>query len=211
MLRNIFINVAVLLLYSNSFYSNVLCRALNDIHFIKPTLFSDTIEVRVGLIISDEDTKRFAKTYDRIKKNQDFQITILSSSDLNVYILSEQGDKTELLQRTKSLKDSSLILPKLFSYFQVDGESKEEKVLIILSLNALTPLESAGSESSFKPEIKNYVDKLKRTHKPFLTEAVKTRINIGGNVRDIPGIHDGLKLYKGMGVIVKEFFFNVTK
>lgn len=174
-------------------------------------LNGDSISASIGIMINSNGVERFAKSYDKLKKDDKFQLIIQTHTDLFLYLINEDPEKFQILYKSEVYKDSSFILPGHVSSYIVDGLNSEEKIIVLLSSEEINAILSYSDIEETKTELSNFIEKIKKYYKPVISENVQARINIGGNVRSLMDKGKEFKIYSGSQFVVKEYNFNVKK
>lgn len=173
---------------------------LFPIQFNKPLTIHDSLKASIGLAILQGTDKRLAKSFDRVRKGDKFQIYIKSYSSSFIYILNNSDNGDQSLLFNGILKpDSLFIFPGKSSYYLFDGLQKKEKIIVIISQSRIPD-----------KEISNYYSQIKGKYIVIASENVSLISKIIGTLRSVDDINN-MKLYIGKEFIFKEFNFDVKK
>lgn len=177
--------------------------------FVQKSSQPDTLKSYLGLLITENKISRLAKTNDRIRVFNSFQVVIHPLEDYFLYIISNSGNKFELIANALVLKDSTHIFPSDDGHYISDGKSNREEVIIILLKQFDSIIDEYFSKNNYK-EIEKYLNNFKETSSLIESQKTLEIVEISGNVRNISPSRD-LTLYLGKSCIIKKFFLDVKK
>ena len=177
------------------------------------------VRARIGIQINSGGAVEKAKSRDTLKPGDLLRIYIHPEANAYVYVVhSDLAEATLLNLVEQKIKSSTLVMPSLLDYYQVDGKSSQETFTIICSPVALSQMtgfvknRSLPHDQWVKIETglvqKGKIDLSGNTEKPFA---------LAGNVRDMGGADTsdpfagGLEIFSGKGVLVKKYEFSVKK
>ena len=169
----------------------------------------DTLKSYLGLLIKEDNISRIAKTNDRIRVFNSFQVVIHPLEDYFLYLISNSGKKFELLTNSIVFKDSTYIFPSDDGHYISDGQSSQEVIIIVLLKQFDTAIEELLSKNDYLA-IEKYLNNFKETSSLIKSQKTLEIMEISGNVRNIYPSRD-LTLYLGKSCIIKKFFLDVKK
>ena len=179
----------------------------------------EKIRAKIGIQIKSGDRIMRAKSQDRLKAGDLLRIYVHPEKTSHVYVVHTDLKKAALLNMVQQkIQSSTLVMPSLQEFYQVDGESQKETFTIIISPNempeALDVLGTGKASYSRWVKIekilieKSKIELSQKTEKPF---------SISGNVRGAAGPGDvdpfvgKLQIFSGKSIIVKRYEFRVKK
>lgn len=182
-------------------------------------LCQDFIRAKIGIQIRSGDKILRAKSRDRLKTGDYLRLYVHPEHSSFVYVIHSDQQQATLLNSVRQTEQSStLVMPSLQQYYQVDGQSRTESFAIICSpeeIEEVSSLFEEGSvprlewerlekELSSKSEIQLEGD----TRKPFAIAG-----NVRGAVGDVSGdpFSSKLQVFSGKKMVVKNYQFRVVK
>ena len=179
----------------------------------------ETVRAKIGIQIKSGDRTMRAKSYDRLKKDDLLRIYVHPERTSHVYVIHSDLKNVTLLNNVQQKRQSStLVMPSLQEFYQVDGESRTESFTIIISDGEVAEVSDAFKDgsASYKKWIRieqrlfdeNKIDLSQKTEKPF---------SISGTVRGVSGGGDAdpfvskLQIFSGKSILVKRYEFKVKK
>lgn len=176
-----------------------------------------TIRAKVGILVKSGDQMARAKSKDRLKSGDLVRIYVHPETSAYVYVIhSDQKQVTLLNMVEQKIQSSTMVLPSLQEYYQVDGNSSAENFTIICSPEEVKEISSLLASqipyekwASIEKDLtkKGEVDLSQKTERPFA---------IAGNVRGAadtsgdPFVKD-LQIFSGKSILVKQYEFSVKK
>jgi transposase-like protein len=177
------------------------------------------VRAKIGIQISSGGAVEKAKSRDTLGTGDLLRIYVHPEANAYVYVVhSDLAEATLLNMVEQKIKSSTLVMPSLLDYYQVDGKSLQETFTIICSPVALSQMAGIVKNRSLPHaqwvKIENglvqqsKIELSGNTEKPFA---------LAGNVRDAgsAGNSDpfagGLQIFSGKGVLVKKYEFAVKK
>ncbi len=176
------------------------------------------IRAKVGILIKSGDLMTRAKSKDRVKAGDLVRIYVHPEVSSYVYVIhTDQNEVTLLNMVEQKIQSSTLVLPSLQEFYQVDGKSPAETFTVVCSpeevkevsalLNSQISYEKwASIEKSLVK--RGEVDLGQQTERPFA---------IAGNVRGAGPAGTGdsfvneLQIFSGKSILVKQYEFSVKK
>jgi len=179
----------------------------------------EKVRAKIGIQIRSGDQIVGAKSQDRLKAGDLIRIYVHPEKTSHVYVVHTDIKEATLLNMVQQKTQSStLVMPSLQEFYQVDGKSPKETFTIIISPNELPEvLEVLGTGNApYSKWIevekvlleKSKIDLSQKTEKPF---------SISGNVRSVGGTGavdpfvSKLQIFSGRSILVKRYEFRVKK
>jgi len=179
----------------------------------------EKVRAKIGIQIKSGDRIMRAKSQDRLKARDLLRIYVHPEKTSHVYVVHTDLKKATLLNMVQQkIQSSTLVMPSLQEFYQVDGKSQKETFTIIISPDelpeALDVFRTGKASYSMWVEVekvlleRSKVDLSQKTEKPF---------SISGNVRGAVGSGDAdpfvskLQIFSGKSLIVKRYEFRVKK
>jgi len=179
----------------------------------------ETVRAKIGIQIKSADRTMRAKSYDRLKKDDLLRIYVHPERTSHVYVIHTDLKNVTLLNNVQQkIQSSTLVMPSLQEFYQVDGESPTESFTIIISDGEVSEVSEALKDGSvsYKKWVRieqrlfdeNKIDLSQKSEKPF---------SISGTVRGVS--RDGdmdpfvrkLQIFSGKSILVKRYEFKVKK
>jgi len=177
------------------------------------------VRAKIGIQINSGGAVEKAKSRDNLKPGDLLRIYVHPEENAYVYVVhSDHAVATLLNMAEQKIKSSTLVMPSLLDYYQVDGKSSQETFTIICSPVALSQMAGLVKNGSLPHDQwvkieavlvqKGRIDLSGNTEKPFA---------LAGNVRGMGGAETsdsfagGLEIFSGKGVLVKKYEFAVKK
>ncbi len=180
----------------------------------------DRVRAKIGIQIVSGDRVMRAKSRDRLKAGDMLRIYVHPERGCYVYVVHSDGRTATLLNTVEQrLQGSTLVMPSLQQYYQVDGESKAESFTIVCSPKALPEvsdlLENGESAHGRWTAVK---EDLSRRSRIDLTQDSEKPFAIAGNVRGAGGggaakgdpFSSKLQIFSGRSLLVKQYDFRVV-
>ena len=179
----------------------------------------DRVRAKIGIQIVSGDRVMRAKSRDRLKAGDLLRIYVHPERGCYVYVVHSDRQTATLLNTVEQrLQGTTLVMPSLHQYYQVDGESAAESFTIICSPRELPELAGMLEEGQSPHEqwaavegdlaSRSRIDLTQKSEKPFA---------IAGNVRGAGGGEGGdpfsgkLQIFSGRDLLVKQYEFRVAK
>jgi len=181
----------------------------------------DRVRAKIGIQIVSGDQVMRAKSRDRLKAGDLLRIYVHPERGCYVYVIHSDRRTATLLNTVEQrLQGTTLVMPSLHQYYQVDGESAAESFTIICSPTELSELAGMQEEGQTPHEqwaaleedlaSRSRIDLSQKSEKPF---------TIAGNVRGAAaGGGEGgdpfsgkLQIFSGRNLLVKQYEFRVAR
>lgn len=179
----------------------------------------EKVRAKIGIQIRSGDRILSAKSQDDLQANDLIRIYVHPEKTSHVYVIHTDLKEATLLNLIQQkIRSSTLVMPSLQEYYQVDGKSPKETFTIIISpkgLNKVMEILKNGT-ATYKKWIgvekllleKGKIDLSQELEKPF---------SISGNVRgvgstdNIDPFVNNLQIFSGKALLVKKYEFRVKK
>ena len=179
----------------------------------------ERVRAKIGIQVKSGDRVMRAKSQDRLKDGDLLRIYIHPEKTSHVYVIHNDLNEATLLNMAQQkIRSSTLVMPSIQEFYQVDGKSPTETFTIIISPDELTKvsdiLRTGNVPSTRWLEVENAlikeskIDLSQHTEKPF---------PIAGNVRGVKGngsmdpFVSELQIFSGKSILVKRYEFRVKK
>ncbi|AFH48682.1 Hypothetical protein IALB_0970 [Ignavibacterium album JCM 16511] len=170
------------------------------------SFYKENLIVQIDLVIySDKNTFRIARNFDRINKNEKFQVIVKSKSDVRLVILNKSRIDCNFLSNIFINSNRTYYLPSPKEYFSFDGLNKSEEIYIVIfqrNYKHSDLLLKPSSDCTYKWEFINsqFNDLLSIKSKP-----VPPILQLSGNIRTSELSEE----IEGENVIIKKYSFDV--
>jgi len=184
------------------------------------TAFSEDniVRAKIGIQIRSEGRYSMAKSRDRLKPGDLLRIYVHPEKASCIYIIYSDKKKATLLNVVEQkILNSTLVLPSVNEFYEIDGNSPFEKFTIICSPKELSEIDDFINSDDSYANWKILENELVKNSRISLTERSDTPFAIVGNVRgiektDIGGSFErNLNIFSGNLFIVKKYEFRVKK
>lgn len=176
------------------------------------------VRAKIGIQIKSKDKNSMAKSRDRLKSGDLLRIYIYPEKISYIYVVYSDKKKASLLNIVKQKElNSSLVLPSVNEYYEIDGNSAFEMFTIICSPIELSQISNLVSYDDSYVKWASLKEDLIQKSKIVLTEKSAAPFAIAGNVRgDIKSeTNDSfikkLHIFSGKSFVVKQYEFKVKK
>jgi len=179
----------------------------------------DYVRAKIAIQIKSGDNTSRAKSIDRLKKRDLIRIYVHPEKTSHVYVVHTDLNKITLLNIVQQrIQSSTMVMPSLQEFYQVDGQSPKETITIIISPNELFELLNLLEDENIPYEKwAEYEKELIAASKVDLSSNMKKPFSVTGNVRGIEGNSDidpfvsKLQIFSGKSILVKKYEFDVKK
>jgi hypothetical protein len=184
-----------------------------------PAVAQDRVRAKVGIQIRSGERTASAKTTETVKTGDFLRVYVVPEDEAYVYVVHNDGKNPTLLNAqnatTKVMGGGLVTLPTPENFYQIDGGSDKESIIVLCSPKELR--EVAGLFSTPNVTQKNWlslekalldkgkIDLSSPTDKPF---------QIAGNVRSMSSndpFVNTLVMYSGKSLVAKKYDFQVQK
>ena len=177
-----------------------------------------TVRAKIGILVKSGDQIIKVKARDRLKAGDLVRIYVHPEVSSYIYVVHRDQKTVTLLNMVEQrIQSSSLVLPSVQEFYQVDGQSPVETFTVICSPNEVKEISSlVGSQMSYDRWVslekellkKGEIDLAQKSEKPFA---------IAGNVRGAGDAAGGdafvkeLQIFSGKSILVRQYEFSVKK
>lgn len=179
----------------------------------------DIVRAKIGIQVVSGDRVDRAKSRDRIKTGDMLRIYVHPERGSYVYVVhSDQQTATLLNAVEQRIQGSTLVMPSLHQYYQVDGTSSVEIFTIVCSPKELVRVsEIMRHGQTSHTEWASLADELSAVSRIDLTQTSERPFAIAGNVRGHGGMSqasgdpfsESLQIFSGRSLLVKQYEFRV--
>ncbi|MEW6669406.1 MAG: hypothetical protein AB1512_29695 [Thermodesulfobacteriota bacterium] len=177
-----------------------------------------TVRAKIGILIKSGDQILKGKSKDRLKAGDLVRIYVHPEVSSYVYVVhTDQNTVTLLNMVEQRIQSSTLVLPSVQEFFQVDGQSPVETFTVICSPEEVKEVSTLVKSQmphdrwvSVEKELlkKGQLDLAEKSERPFA---------IAGNVRGAGDAVGGdafvkeLQIFSGKTILVRKYEFSVKK
>ena len=178
----------------------------------------EKVRAKIGIKIKSGDQVMRAKSRDRLKAGDLLRIYVHPEGSSYIYVVHSDKKTVTLLNIVEQkVQGSTLVLPSVQEFYQVDGASPVETFTIICSPLELSDVSGILSSTMSHEKWTAIENQLIEKSKIVLTQKTESPFAIAGNVRGGigPGIGDPfvnkLQIFSGKSLLVKRYEFKVKK
>jgi hypothetical protein len=177
----------------------------------------NNVRAKIGILVKSGDRIVRAKSRDRVQTGDLIRIYVHPEANCYVYVIhTDQNQATMLNMVEQKIHSSTLVLPSLQEFYQVDGNSQVENFTVICSSEEVKEVSTLLASqmphqkwASLQKELvkRGEIDLGQKTERPF---------GIAGNVRGTadasgdPFVKE-LQIFSGKKILVKQYEFSVKK
>ena len=177
------------------------------------------IRAKIGIQIRSGDQIRRAKSHDRLKADDLLRIYVHPEKNSHVYVVHTDFKEATLLNMVQQkIQISTLVMPSLQEFYQVDGESTKEAFTIIISPEGVAKVLEVFEKENVPYSRWVEVEKVLREESEIdLSQKTEKPFSISGNVRGVAGSGDvdpfvsKLQIFSGRSILLKRYEFRVKK
>jgi hypothetical protein len=177
-----------------------------------------TVRAKVGIQIKSGDQSVRAKCRDRLKAGDMLRIYVHPEVSSYVYVVhSDQKNVTLLNMVAQRIQNSTLVLPSLQEFYQVDGQSPVETFTIICSPDEVKEVSALLTSEVSHDKWVSIAKALEKKGEIDLSQKAERPFAITGNVRGAGDVGAGdpfvkeLQIFSGKAILVKQYEFTVKK
>jgi hypothetical protein len=204
---------------NSRFFQMGLMNLLLAISFVTYGFAQQRVSAQIGIEIISDYRAGPAKLNDHLKAGDKLRLYVVPKTDAYVYVVYSDKDTVALLNNQQEQrmvkKDSTLILPSLEAYYEIDGASRHELFTIICSPEELKEVSTLFNFANVSyASWANLERQLTEKSKIDLTEEVDKPPALAGNVRQPkpePAFVDAIPILSGRSLVVKRYEFRVAK
>jgi len=182
-----------------------------------PGFCDDTmVRAKIGIQIGSDEKLLFAKSRDRLRSGDMLRIFVLPEKAAFIYVIySDKKDVALLKKAEPSSQKSTLVLPSINEYFEIDGNSETELFTIVCSPVEIYEIaDFLSSEKSYEKWVALENDLIEKS-KLDLTQKSDTPFSIAGNVRRATKSDQSyltkLQIFSGNLLVIKKYEFKIKK
>lgn len=175
------------------------------------------VRAKIGVQVKSGKQVFSARSREILNPGDLLRIYVHSEEKSFVYVVHADEKNVILLNLTEQRPHSStLVLPSLQEFYQVDGKNAVEQVTVICSPQEIPELSAmvAGDiplakwqELEQQLTQKSRIDLTTENETPF---AIAGNVRGGGSTQDMGFVND-LQIFSGNGLLVKQYAFQVKK
>jgi hypothetical protein len=184
-----------------------------------PAVAQDRVRAKVGIQVRSGEHTAASKTAETVKTGDFLRVYVVPENDAYVYVVHNDGKNLTLLNaqnaKTKMQKGELVVLPAPEKFYQIDGASDKESIIVLCSLTEIR--EVAILFSSLNVAQKNWLSLEKALldkSKIDLSQPTDKPFQIAGNVRSMSNndpFVNSLVIYSGKSLVAKKYDFQVQK
>jgi len=179
----------------------------------------EIVRAKIGIQIRSDDQIVSAKSQDDLNIDDLIRIYVHPEKMGYVYVIhTDLKDATLLNMIQQKIQSSTLVMPSLREFYQIDGKSAHETFTIIISPDELAEVLKIFKDGSTTYNKWNKVEEpLVKKSKIDLSQLIDKPFSISGNVRSVKGSSNldpfvnELQIYSGKSILVKRYEFKVKK
>jgi hypothetical protein len=176
------------------------------------------ISAKIGIQLTSENSTVRAKTHERARKGDLLRIYVVPHEAEHVYVVHTDGQTATLLnqhlQRDKAKKDEIVMLPDNRNFYQIDGNSTNERFTIVCSPTPVPEMQELLTDGKLAHSKWLQIEKtLVERGKIDLSAEVEKPIALAGNTRALEPSEfvADLPIYSGKSLLVKYYDFTVAQ
>lgn len=178
-----------------------------------------TVRAKIGILVKSGDQTVRAKSRDRVQAGDLLRIYVHPEVSSYVYVVhTDQQEVTLLNMVEQKIQSSTMVLPSLQEFYQVDGKSPVETFTVICSTEEVKEVSSLIKDQLSYDQWASLAKELNRRGEIDLSQKTERPFAIAGNVRgagDGAGANDPfvkeLQIFSGKKILVKQYEFSVKK
>ena len=175
------------------------------------------VRAKIGVLVKSGDKAIRAKSRDTVKAGDLVRVYVHPEKRAYIYVVHTDLETATLLNSDqKKTEGTTLILPSVQDFYEVDGNSSIENITIVCSpqdIKEVSDLLKSGEAP--RSRWKTLEETLYEKSKIVLTSKAEKPFTIAGNVRGDSGAGDPflnkLRIYAGKSLLVKRYEFRVKK
>ncbi|MFH1481244.1 MAG: hypothetical protein ABIG67_08240 [Pseudomonadota bacterium] len=176
------------------------------------------VRAKIGILIKSNGQTMRAKSRDRLKAGDLLRIYVYPEASSYIYVVHSDKKNVELLNMgEQKIQRSTLILPSLREFYQVDGQSPGETFTIICSPDEVKEVSSLLNSPVSHEKWASVEKELLKRGEIDLSQKAERPFALMGNVRGGGGNGVGdpfvkeLQIFSGIDILVKQYEFTVKK
>lgn len=177
-----------------------------------------TVRAKIGILVKSGNQILKAKSKDRVKAGDLLRIYVHPEVSSYVYVVHSDLKTVTLLNMVEQkIQSSTMVLPSVQEFFQVDGKSAVETFTVICSPEEVKAVSALVSSQMTTERWDNLQRELAKKGENELVDKSERPFAIAGNVRGAGDAAGGdpfvkeLQIFSGKSVLVKQYEFTVKK
>ncbi len=177
-----------------------------------------TVRAKIGILVKSGDQIMRAKSRDRLKAGDLVRIYVHPEVSSYVYVVHRDQKTVTLLNMVEQrIQSSTLVLPSVQEFYQVDGKSPSETFTVICSPEEVKEISSLISTrmtydqwASLEKELlkKGEIDLDQKSGKPF---AIAGNVRGAGDTAGADAFARDLQIFSGKSILVRQYEFSVKR
>lgn len=176
------------------------------------------VRAKIGILVKSGDQVMRAKSRDRLKAGDLVRIYVHPEVSSYVYVVHTDQKRVTLLNMVEQkIQSSTLVLPSIQEFYQVDGDSPVETFTVICSPDEVKEASALLNTAMTYERWASVEKELLKRGNIDLSEKAERPFAIAGNVRG-PGDAGGgdpfiseLQIFSGKALLVRQYEFTVKK
>lgn len=176
------------------------------------------VRAKIGILVKSGDQILRAKSKDRLKAGDLVRIYVHPEASSYVYVVHSDLKTVTLLNMVEQrIQSSTLVLPSVQEFFQVDGRSAVETFTVICSPEEVKAVSALVSSQMTTQRWDSLQRELAKKGENELVDKSERPFAIAGNVRGAGDAAGGdafvkeLQIFSGKSVLVRQYEFSVKK
>jgi len=186
---------------------------------ITPALSQDEkVRAKIGMEIKSGERATSAKSRDRLEAGDLLRIYVHPEMSSYVYVVHTDQETVTLLNMVEQkIRSSTLVLPSVQEFYEVDGKAAVEAFTIICSPTELPELSILSNSEVSHEKWAAIEGELIERSRIVLTQKSERPFAIAGNVRgglgggSVDPFVEKLRIFSGKSHLVKRYEFSVKK
>lgn len=177
----------------------------------------NNVRAKIGVLVKSGDQVSRAKSKDRVKTGDLLRIYVHPEAGSYVYVIHTDLKRVTMLNMVEQkIHSSTLVLPSLQEFYQVDGNSPVESFTVICSSEEVKEVSSLITSGMDHEKWTALQKELSKKGEIDLTQQSERPFGIAGNVRGTadtggdPFVKE-LQIFSGKTILVKQYEFSVKK
>ncbi len=177
-----------------------------------------TVRAKVGILVKSGDQMARAKSRDRLKKGDLIRVYVHPEASAYVYVIHTDHKEVTLLNMVEQkIQSSTMVLPSLQEYYEVDGNSPVESFTVICSPEEVKEISTLLASQVPYEKWASIQKDLAQRGELDLNQKAERPFAIAGNVRGPADAGAGdpfvkeLQIFSGKSILVKQYEFSVKK
>jgi len=176
------------------------------------------VRAKIGILVKSGDQVLKAKAKDRLKAGDLLRIYVHPEVSSYVYVVHSDLKTVTLLNMVEQrLQSSTMVLPSVQEFFQVDGKSAVETFTVICSPEEVKAVSALVNSQMTTERWDNLQREWAKKGENELVDKSERPFAIAGNVRGAGDAAGGdafvkeLQIFSGKSILVRQYEFSVKK